>query len=139
MKSVLVVIATLALAASASAQVGRYDFALANAPYSEASDFVDRLAAGSFGRATDYVADSAKADVTAQLLESAWIDLLERYGQYQGSEVTGADVDGDRWRVHVKCTFQKAKVDVVVSFSTIQELGKVTGIAFNKLRGNDLR
>ena len=139
MKNMLVVLVTLAMVVGASAQVGRYDFALANAPYSEASDFIDRLAAGSFSRATDYVADSARGDVTAQVLEAAWIDLLERYGQYQGNEVTGADVDGDKWHVHVKCTFQKAKVDAIVSFSTVQELGKVTGISFNKLRGNDLR
>ena len=139
MKKLLVVLMTFALAVCSSAQVGHSGYALANAPYSEATDFVDRLGAGSFGRAAENVADSARDSLRAKALEALWIDLLARYGQYQGNEIMGADIDGDQWRVHVKCTFQKAKVDVVVSFNTIQELGKVTGITSRKLEGNELR
>ncbi len=129
---------TLTIAADASAQVGHSGYALANAPYSEATDFVDRLGAGSFGRAAENVADSARDSLKAESLEAFWIDLLKRYGQYQGNEILGADIDGDQWRVHVKCSFQKAKVDVIVSFNTIQELGKVTGITSRKLQENEL-
>ncbi len=134
----LVISMTFALAFSATAQMGHSGYALANAPYSEATDFVDRLGAGSFGRAAENVADSARDSLRAKSLEAFWRDLLERYGPYQGNEILGADIDGDQWRVHVKCSFQKAKVDVVVSFNTIQELGKVTGITSRKLKENEL-
>ena len=97
MRKLLVLLATLALAAGAAAQVGHSGYALANAPYSEATDFVDRLAAGSFARAAENVADSSRDSLRAESLEAFWIDLLERSGRYQGNEILGADIDGDQW------------------------------------------
>jgi hypothetical protein len=126
----------LGLAAGAFGQSG-VEYAFLNAPYSEAKDFIYTLAAGSFQRAAGLVADDAGPGLSADGLAETWLGLLKNYGNFQGLEVSGADISGDRWTVHVFCSFEKGKVDAAVDFSSLQNQKKVLGVRFT--RTNDSR
>lgn len=139
MRAALMCALSLAVGLAAAAQGGGAYGAFANAPYSEASDFVDMLAAGTFYQASQHVAECARGTLSRDALEAKWLDLLGRYGRFQGREVTGADLEGDQWRVHVLCTFGKGRVDVVVSFSTYQDEDLVTAVAFVHVKDGELR
>ena len=139
MRAALACALALAVGLMAAAQGGGAYGAFANAPYSKASDFVDMLAAGTFYQASQHVADCARGTLSKDDLEAIWLDLLERYGRFQGREVTGADLDGDQWRVHVLCTFDKGRVDIVVSFSTYQDEDLVTAASFVDVKNGELR
>ena len=139
MRAALACVLALAVGLAAVAQRGGAYGAFANAPYSEASDFVDMLAAGTFYQASQHAAECARKTLSRGALEANWLDLLERYGRFQGRAGTGADLDGDQWRVHVLCTFDKGRVDVVVSFSTYQDEGLVTAASFVHVKNGELR
>jgi len=136
MKKLPVVVGLLmaALGLAAQAQLGS---AMAAAPYSEAKDFVYLLASGSFGRAAQMVDEGHQVVHTPKSLEAGWTALLEKYGRFQALEVSGADLSGDRWTIHVVCTFERGRVDVALDFNSITNQGKVTGVTYSKLGENE--
>src|SRR5512140_2301428 len=77
----------------------REQFAFANAPYSEAKDFIYTLASGSFQRAAGLVSEDAGPGLSAKGLADTWTDLLKTYGNFRDLEVAAADINGDRWTV----------------------------------------
>jgi hypothetical protein len=138
MKGMLVIVGLLLSVCGASAQ-SRFGAAMAAAPYSEAKDFVALLAAGSFGRAAQMVAEDRRASCGAEALEADWTALLEKYGRFQALEVSGADLSGDRWTIHVVCTFDRARVDAALGFSSITDQGQVLWVTYSKLGINERR
>ena len=123
----------LGIAACAQTQA---DYAFLNAPYSAAKDFVTLLAAGSFQRAYGMVAEDARGDYSPEVLSDGWVGLLEQYGNYRDMEVSGADIEGDRWTVHVLVTFDKAKVDVALGFNSIKDQEKVLSVSYRRNPGD---
>ena len=138
MKVVLVIVGLLLSVCGPSAQ-SRFGAAMAAAPYSEAKDFVSLLASGSFGRASQMVAADRQASCSAETLEAGWTALLEKYGRFQAQEVSGADLSGDRWTIHVVCTFDRGRVDAALGFSSTTDQGKVLGVTYSKLGKNERR
>jgi hypothetical protein len=131
MKHLTVAVLALGLALALCAQTG-VEYAFLNAPYSEAKDFIYTLASGSFYRAADMVSKDAGPGLTAEGLSEQWLALLKNYGNFEGLETSAADISGDRWTVHVYCTFQRAKVDAAVDFSSLQDQKKVLGVRFTR-------
>lgn len=131
MKRLAVMVLAMGLTLALGAQSG-VGYAFLNAPYSEAKDFIYTLASGSFYRAADMVSKDAGPGLTAEGLSEQWLGLLKSYGNFQGLEVSAADISGDRWTVHVYCTFDRAKVDAAVDFSSLQDQKKVLGVRFTK-------
>ncbi len=138
MRKLLVVVGFL-LAALGPAAQSRFGAAMAAAPYTEAKDFVYLLASGSFGRAEEMVAADRQASCGAEALEAGWTALLEKYGRFQALEVSGADLSGDRWTIHVVCTFDRARVDAALGFSSTTDQGKVLWVTYSKLAKNERR
>jgi Protein of unknown function (DUF3887) len=132
----MVVVALLISACGVAAQT-RFGYAMADAPYSEAKDFITLLASGNFGRAAQMVAADCQVDYPAEGLEASWMALLEKYGRFQAQEVSGADLSGDRWTIHVVCTFDRGRVDVALGFSSTTNQGRVTGVSYSRLRENE--
>jgi hypothetical protein len=137
MRKLLVVVGFL-IAAFAPAAQSQFGYAMAAAPYTEAKDFVSLLASGSFGRAAQMVSEDRQALLGAERLESGWLALLEKHGRFQAQEVSGADLSGDRWTIHVVCTFDRGRVDAALGFSSTTDQGKVLGLVYSKL-GKDER
>jgi hypothetical protein len=135
-RKLLAVVGILISALGPAAQ-SRFGYAMAAAPYSEAKDFVSLLAAGSFGRAARMVAEDRRAACSAEALEAGWAALLEQYGGFEAQEVSGADLSGDRWAIHVVCTFDRGRVDAVLSFSSTTDQGKVLGVSYRRLAENE--
>ena len=138
MKGMLVIVGLLLSGFGASAQP-HLGYAMAAAPYTEAKDFVYLLASGSFGRAEEMVAADRRASCSAEALEASWTALLEKYGRFQALEVSGADLSGDRWTIHVVCTFDRARVDAALGFSSTTDQGKVLWVTYSKLAKNERR
>jgi hypothetical protein len=135
MKHLTVAVLALGLALAVCAQSGA-EYAFLNAPYSEAKDFIYTVASGSFQRAAGLVSEDAGPGLSADGLAETWLGLLKTYGDFQGLEVSGADISGDRWTVHVFCSFEKGKVDAAVDFSSLQNQKKVLGVRFTKTSDN---
>jgi hypothetical protein len=85
------------------------------------------------------VATDRQASCGAEALEAGWMALLEKYGRFQALEVSGADLSGDRWTIHVVCTFDLARVDAALGFSSTTDQGKVLGVTYSKLGKNERR
>jgi hypothetical protein len=139
LKRTLAVLLSVTACVGLWAQSGYYDYAFSKAPYSGASDFIGLLANRSYSRAAGMVADRARVNLPAEALEDGWEALLERYGRFLDKEVTGADLEGDQWTIHVLCTFAKGKVDLEVRFSSLRDSGQVTGVSFSKIGDNERR
>ena len=101
-----------------------------DAPYDEALDFVDLLAAGDFFRAAQCLPANQRTDATAEGLKQQWSALTRKYGRFQGRRYTAADLEGEHWRIHVLCTFEKGYVDAILTFSTLTEERKVLSFTF---------
>jgi len=138
LRKLLVVVGFLIAAIGPAAQ-SHLGYAMAAAPYSEAKDFVSLLASGSFGRAAQMVAADRQASCSAEALEAGWTALLEKYGRFQAQEVSGADLSGDRWTIHVVCTFDRGRVDAALGFSSTTDQGKVLWVTYSKLGKNERR
>jgi hypothetical protein len=135
MKRLTVAVLTLGLALGLFAQSGEMA-AFLNAPYSEAKDFIYTLASGSFQRAAGLTSEDARPALTAEGLGEAWLGLLKNYGDFQDLEVSAAEINGDRWTVHVFCSFKRGKVDAAVDFSSLQNQKKVLGVRFTPTAEN---
>jgi hypothetical protein len=135
-RKLLVVVGLLIAACGAAAQ-SRFGYAMAAAPYTEAKDFVSLLASGSFGRAAQMVSEDRRALLGAERLESGWLALLEKHGRFQALEVSGADLSGDQWTIHVVCTFDRGRMDVALGFSSTTDQGKVTSVTYLRLWENE--
>jgi|WetSurMetagenome_2_1015567.scaffolds.fasta_scaffold01651_13 hypothetical protein len=135
MKHLTVAFLALGLALGFRAQTGEA-YAFLNAPYSEAEDFIYTVASGSFQRAAGLVSEDAGPGLSADELADTWLGLLKTYGNFQGLEVSGADISGDRWTVHVFCSFERGKVDAAVDFSSLQNQKKVLGVRFTRTNDN---
>lgn len=136
MKKWVVVVGLLIATCGVAAQ-SRFGYVMGAAPYSDAKDFISLLASGNFGRAAQMVSSDRQADYPAEGLEAGWMALLEKYGRFQAQEVSGADISGDQWTIHVICTFDRGRVDVALGFSSTTNQGKVTGVSYSKLMGNE--
>ncbi|MGA9750582.1 MAG: hypothetical protein WBS54_02220 [Acidobacteriota bacterium] len=118
------------LALPVASQVPPAPGVFGDAPYDEALDFVDLLAAGDFFRAAQCLPANQRGDATVEQLKERWGDLTRKYGRFQGRHYTAADLEGARWRIHVLCTFERGYVDAILTFSTLAEERKVLSFAF---------
>ena len=101
-----------------------------DAPYDAALNFVDLLAAGDFFRAAQCLPANQRGDATVEQLKRRWGDLTRKYGRFQGRRYTAADLEGEHWRIHVLCTFEKGYVDAILTFSTLAEEREVLSFTF---------
>ncbi len=120
----------LLLALPVASQLPPVPGVFGDAPYDEALNFVDLLAAGDFFRAAQCLPASRRTDATAENLKHEWSDLTRKYGQFQGRRYTAADLEGEHWRIHVLCTFEKGYLDAILTFSTLAEERKVLSFTF---------
>lgn len=107
-----------------------FGYAAANAPYDDAKFLLGMLSEGSFSRASEAFDDGARASYSADALQRMWFDLIARYGPLQDYEAKAADVQGTSWRIHILCTFQKGKVDALVTFDSRQTSHKALSLTF---------
>lgn len=117
-------------AAWAQRQPVSFDQSYPGAPVSEADDFVGLMVEGRYDRASDAMADCAAAEFTPPILQRHWENLLARFGPYQDRQVQAVDLDGTLWHVHVLCSFQRGDADVVVDFTTFEDMDQPSGVRF---------
>lgn len=131
MKCVLAfLLLTSCWAAWAQRQPVSFDQSYPGAPVSEADDFVGQMVDGRYDLASDAMTDCAAAEFTPPILQRSWESLLESLGAYQDRSVQAADLDGILWHIHVLCSFQRGDADVIVDFSTFEDMDQPTGIRF---------
>lgn len=114
----------------AQRQAVSFDQSYPGAPVSEADDFVGMMVEGRYDRASDAMTDCAAAEFTPPVLQRHWESLLARLGSYQDRRVQAVDLDGTLWHVHVLCSFQRGDADVVVDFTTFEDMDQPTGVRF---------
>lgn len=107
--------------------------AFASAPREEARDFVGLLSNWNFGSAMNELSDGFRRQMSHERLQAAWEPLVRKYGPCLARDVTSVELDGQRWAIHVLCTFRSAYVDAVIYFDTLASDKKVTGFRFAKV------
>ena len=122
-------------AAQVSAQLpptslGAEGAALAAAPYEQATDFVNYLAYGNDYRAWTMLSKPLQERMSQDRLRDMWGALEKRLGRFHVRRVTAAVLDGDRWRIHVRCEFERGCADAELEFSSVEENPRILNYTF---------
>jgi hypothetical protein len=99
---------------------GAAGMVLESAPYEQATDFVNYLAYGNYYRAWTMLSAPLRERMSQDRLREMWAALEKRLGRFHRREVAAAVLDGDRWRLHVRCEFERGCADAELEFSSME-------------------
>ena len=112
---------------------GTVGAALAAAPYERATDFVNYLAYGNYYRAWRMLSPPLRGRMSQDRLRDLWAALEKQLGRFHRREVAAATLDGDRWRLHVRCEFERGCADAELEFSTMEEDPRILNYSFRPI------
>lgn len=132
----LLALVALASLLPARGQTRDLGYAVTNAPNDDALDFVDRLASANFYQAAELLSPDLRRTATPQVLADQWKEITKRLGRFQDREVKSVSPDGTSWHIHVLCTFEKGKLDVVVDYTSLNTDHLVLAYSFVPFTGD---